>query len=243
MNAGFSDIFLGDKSLVQSSKKIYICAAAVNVAACFQRQSRRANRGLCQPVMLVEILDSPAVGNKISVKAPAAELFHKHFAGAGSLTVYPVVCAHNALNVNFFHKRFKSGEIGLLQILFGNLRIEFVAESFGAAVNCKMLCAGSCAESFALTLKSLYISLAVFCGEIWVLAVGLVTTSPAGVTENVDVGRSEGKTLVNISVTVLCVLGIFCTGLLGGYLACLFHKLCVKHGGKSDRLGEHGGCA
>lgn len=154
-------------------------------------------------MMFVKITYSPAVGNEIAVKAPFFKLVHKAVTCAGGFTVHTVVCAHNALNFCVLYNGFKGRKICLFKLLFGHLCIKLVAESFGAAVDCKMLCAGGCTESFSLSLQALHIRFAVFGGKIRVLAVGLVSTSPSWITENVDVGCPEGKSLVNVPVAVL----------------------------------------
>ena len=118
-----------------------------------------------------------------------------------------------------------------------------MAQLFGAAVYSEMLCAGGGAHRFPLALYTPYKGFSVFGGKEGVFAVGFVASAPARVTENIDVGRPEGKSLVNIPVAVGGKGVIFCSCFNGGYFCRFFCKGSIKHSRKSDCLREHCGCA
>ena len=189
--------------------------------------------------MLVEIPDSPAVGNEISVKAPFTQLAHKKLACAGAFSVYPVVCAHYAFDLCFLNKGFKCGKIGFLHVLLCSLGVKFMPYGLRTAVNGKMLCAGSGFHDLSVTLQTSYICLAVFGCKERIFAISLMTSAPSRVSENVDVGSPESKSLVNVPVIVFCVNVVFCPRLGGGDVSRLFHKFGVKHGSHTDSLRKH----
>ena len=241
--AGVSDMLLGDKSLVKCGKEIRISAAAVYIASRFYGKSRRFNRIRCKTVMLMEIAYCPAIGHKVSVKAPLVQLGHKKTARAGSLAVYTVICAHYALNVSFSDECFKCRKIGFFNILFGNFGIKLVTHCFGTAVYSIMLSTSGSFHCFSFTLQAIYKGFSVFGGQIRIFAVSLMSSAPSRITENIDIGRPEGQPFVYISVIVFCICIILCTSFLGGYIRNLLSQFCIKHSRQTDSLRKHCGYA
>ena len=192
-------------------------------------------------MVLVEIPDCPAVGYEIAVEAPFLQLAHEEVAGAGCLAVDTVISAHDALHVGVFHQRLECRQIGFLQILGGRCRIKGMAQGLRPAVHGEMLGAGGCFQHvFVVPLQPVDVCLAQLRSEERVFAESLVPSAPAGVTEDVDVGRPEGQPLVNVPVAVPGFLRIFGTCLGGCDICRLLCGCGVEHGSQSDRLGEHG---
>src|SRR5579875_551091 len=80
-------------------------------------------------------------------------------------------------------------------------------------------------------------------GEVGVLAIGLHAAAPAGVAEEVDVGRPEGEALVDVVFAAADEFVIFGAGLIGNGCGDAGHEVGVPGSGDADGLGEHGGAA
>ena len=194
-------------------------------------------------VRLVEIPYRPAVRDKIAVKAPFFQLIHKITACTGRLSVDSVVCAHDSFDLCLFHKALKRRKISFVQILFADACVEAVACLLGSAVRSKMLCAGGCQQSIFFALYTVDVLYAKLCRKIRVFAVGLLSPSPAWVTEDVDVGRPDGDALEFVNVARLFIPLVFGTGFNACYLACTAQKRPVKSRCKPDSLREKSGDA
>ena len=66
---------------------------------------------------------------------------------------------------------------------------------------CKMLCTSGSFQYLATALQSFYIRLAAFSGKIGVFTIGLMTSAPAWISENIYIRCPKGKTFVYIPVT------------------------------------------
>ncbi len=165
----------------------------------------------------MEIGDCAAVGNKVTFKLPVASenVLNQPPVSAGRLAVDTVVCAHDRLDLCVLNKTLKGGQICFIQVLIIHLCIEAVTTLLRSAVYGVMLGAGGGFHKLAVTLKPLNKCRTHFGGQVRVLAVGLLSSSPAGVTENIDVGRPEGKTLIDAVVTLFFSCVVFCTGFVG----------------------------
>ena len=118
-----------------------------------------------------------------------------------------------------------------------------MAQRFGAGMHGKVLGAGGGLEHFPIALQALHIGNAEAGGQIGILAVGLMAAAPAGITENIDVGRPEGEALVDISVAMGNGSVVLGAALGGGYIAQFLDQLGIKGGGDADGLREAGGHA
>ena len=79
--------------------------------------------------------------------------------------------------------------------------------------------------------------------QVGVFTVGLLSASPAGVTEDVDVGRPEREALVALDIAaVLGLLGLY-TGLVADRRKHLVQQLVVPRGSHAHGDGEDGGIA
>ena len=107
-----------------------------------------------------------------------------------------------------------------------------------------MLGAGGGLQSLSVALESADEGCAQPGGEVRVLAVGLVSAPPAGVPEDVDVGRPHREPVVDIPVSLRGEGVVLGSGLGGDRGGNGLQQLVVKHGGHADGLREaRGGAA
>src|SRR5262249_5604990 len=93
-----------------------------------------------------------------------------------------------------------------------------------------------------ITLKARYESHTNAGGQIRILAIGLLTTAPAGIPEDVDVGRPDGETPVPISTTIgPHLLYVFRPKLRTDDVRRLVHQGRIPRCSHPNRLRENGG--
>ena len=165
-----------------------ISVSAVQVTSIIQSQGSRFSRSTGYHVVFMEIFDCPAVGNEISLEAPvAAKYFLKGRTSAAGLSVSAVVSTHEAFHVSLLCQGLKCWQIGFLHIFLGNNCVKFMTDGFRTGVDCEMLGTGSGFHNITVSLDAFYKSNAQFFGEVRVFAVGFMSASPSGITENIDV--------------------------------------------------------
>ena len=101
-----------------------------------------------------------------------------------------------------------------------------------------MLGAGSSLKMLSLALDPLDKRKCELLYQIRILTVGLLASSPPGISEEIDVGRPDGKSLIDIPVFVLCIFVIFGTGFRGNNLSDFSQKLSIKSCTEAYGLGE-----
>ena len=222
---------------------VLIGAAAVEVAAGSQCQLDGFRRTASHAVVLVKVPDRPAVGDEVALKAPfSPKLLHEIGAGAAGLAVEPVVGAHDGLHA-LVHQRAERHEIGLLQVLLRYPGVEAVPQGLGTAVGREMLGAGGRLQGLALALQAPYEGAPQPGRQRRVLPVGLLTTAPAGIAEDVHVGGPQGQAVIDISVPLPGKGVVLGSGLIGDHGSDPLHERFVEHSGHADGLGEAGGGA
>ena len=159
---------------------------------------------------------------------------------AAWLSVCSVVGTHDGFHISLCDQSLKSRQICLPHILHGHLSVELVTDRFRAAVHSIVFGAGRCFHHFPVTLYALHEFHTESGGQIRVLTVSLMASSPAGVTENIHIGRPESQSFVNIPVSMFGILIVLCAAFCGYDIAHLFHFLIVESRSHTDSLGEHG---
>ncbi len=96
----------------------------------------------------VDVGDGGAVGDDVAVEVPvvAEVLLQEHFVGAGGRTVDGVVGAHDGLRVGLSNGGAEGGQVGVFEVVWGDIDVEFVAERLGSAVHGVVLGGGDDAE-------------------------------------------------------------------------------------------------
>ena len=178
----------------------------------------------------------------MALEAPLApkELHHQRLAAAAGLAVGAVVCAHDGLHLRVLHQGLKGGKVGFLHVLGGSGGVEGVPEPLRAGMHGKVLGAGGSLHGVPVALQAPDVGLAQLRSEEGILAVGLVAAAPAGIAEDVDVGRPEGQALVDVPVAVAGGGVVLGAALGGGHVAQLLHQRGVEGGSHADGLGPHG---
>ena len=239
-HGGARDLLFGDHAQLQGAQDMLIGAAAIEVAAQFQRQLNGLRRRGGHTMVFVEVPDRPAVGNEVPLKAPfPAKLSHKIGARTAGLPVESVVGAHDGLHA-LVHQGAECWEIGFLQILLRYAGIEPVSKGLGTAVGRKVLGAGGNLQSLALALQPADEGAPQPRGERRVLPVGLLAAAPARIAEDVHIGRPQGQAMIDVSVPLSGEGVVFSPCLVGDHGSDLLHELFVEHGGEADGLGEAG---
>ena len=68
-----------------------------------------------------------------------------------------------------------------------------------------------------------------------------MSTAPARIAKDVDVGAPKREPLVHAVIVVTQVLVVFCTRLIGNTFRNLVQARCVPHGRETNGLREHRG--
>ena len=161
-----------------------------------------------------DVVDGVAVADHQSGEAPllAQNLPEQAGVAAAGLAVDAVVGAHHLADVGLLHQVAEGGQIGFPEVAGGDVvDVDAVAAPLGAAVHGVVLGTGEglvVAAGLRLSrnmhgvlgeaLETADDGLPHAAGQVRVLAVGLLTTAPAGVAEDVDVGGPDGDALEGV---------------------------------------------
>src|ERR1700679_403724 len=195
-------------------------------------------------VGLAEVVNGVAVRGDVALKAPVAaeDVAEEHFAGTGGVFIDAVVGAHDGVCFAFCDRRAEGGQVCVPEIVRSGIDVGFVAGGFGAGVDGVMLGRGDGAVIFGIVaLDAFDEGCAEAGGEERVFAVGLLAAAPAGIAEDVDVGRPDGQAVVAVVVVVREGVVVLGAGLRRDDCADLLDERGVPRGGVADGLREHGG--
>ena len=240
--SGQGNLLFGDQTFLESLHHVQVSIAAVQVAAHFQCQGSGLRGSLGDHMTFVEVTNGPAVGDHMALKAPfAADLIHQQeLTAAAGLAVGSVVSTHDRFCLGILDAGLEGIEVGFLHILGIGFRIEAVAQCLGATVDRQMLGTGSGLHDFAFALEATDIGLAQPCGQVRIFAIGFMAATPAGIAENIDIGRPEGQALINVTVFFLCKGIVLCAAFRCGYITQPLQQHIVEHSSHADGLGEAG---
>ena len=159
-----------------------------------------------------EVVDGPAVRYHYTLVTPlvAQDLLQQAAASAAGLILVAVVGAHNLLDIGLLYKCLEGGQIGLSEVTCCDiLGVVHVTVPLRTAVHRKVLGAGVQLVVLGIgrTLKTVYNRYTHPGCQVRVLAVGLLTASPARVAEYVYVRGPERETLVAAQTAVLTEFG------------------------------------
>ena len=180
---------------------------------------------------LIQIPDGAAVGYHISVKPKFVpeHALDQLVAGGSRLPIHAVIRTHDRSRMSLVNAVTERRQIGIPKILFADLGVKAVADALRAAVSHKVLQGGvGLMINRVVSLQALYIGGAHPSGEVRILAVGLMAPSPAGISENIDVGRPAGQTLIDLGLAVLSIIVVFCPGFVRHRFADLPEQFIVK---------------
>ena len=166
----------------------------------------------------VEVADGTAVADDEILEAPfiAQDLLQQTCAAAAGVVVEALVGAHHLAHLSILHEGLEGGEVGLIHIAQADVvQVGGVARVFRTAVDGIVLSAGpQLAVLGALgALQAAHDLFAHDGGQVGVLAIGLLTTSPARVAEDVHVGgpHAEAVELLVLAAQVVHAVVVLCT--------------------------------
>ena len=189
-----------------------------------------------------EVRNSPAVAGDQSLESPfvTQDLLQVACIAAARLTVDALIGTHHLLDVTLLHQSFEGWEIGFPEVAFGQLfHIERVAVPFRSAVHRIVL--GTCQRLqvfLSLTLQTAYHGQSHLRSQERVFAVGLLTTSPSWVAEDVDVGRIERQPLILADIVLPACLCVLRACLIAHRREHPVYQVVVEGGGHTHRDGE-----
>ena len=191
----------------------------------------------------VEIRDGPAVGEDDPLVAPFApqHLVDQVVAGPARFPAEAVVCDHHFLHAGLRDQVLERRKIRLAEVALGDLRIEAVAVLLRPGMDGEMLGAGVRLEDgrVQVALQSADNRHAQLTGQVRIFSVGLHTAAPARVTEDVDVRRPEGQSLVlSGDPGSRQGLPILDPGLVADRRKHLVHKRFIERSRHTDRHRE-----
>ena len=191
-----------------------------------------------------EVVHSPAVSHYKTVEAPllSEDLDKKLVTSAARLAFICIVRAHNLLYISSFHKTLESIEICLVEITPRYfLDIEHMALILRTAMDREML--QTCMELVILlvriALEAVHYGTSHHCGQIWILSICLLATSPTRVTEDVDVRSPDGKTMITAHAFFITSDAELDSLLGRSDVEHLFEKFIIPARRHSDSLREH----
>ena len=239
---GGGDLLFRHEAFLIGFQHVKVGVAAVYVTAVVNGQRGRFRGSGGDHVMGVEISNGPAVADHMPLKAPLVPkgILQQGFGAAGRLSVHPVVGTHDGFHVGFLHGGLKGRQIGFCHVLGGCLCVKLVAQLFRAGMDGEVLGTGGCLQVFAVALQATDEGHTQPGGQVRVFAVGFLSTSPARVTEDVDIGTPEGESLVNAPIFVSGLLIILSTAFRGDGFRHTLVKILVEDGSKPNGLREHG---
>ena len=199
----------------------------------------------------VEIVDGVAVSQHDGVVAPfvAQDVYQQSVAGAAGLTLIAVVGTHHLAHIAFLYQCLESGQVGLPEVSHRDGGVISVAQWLRTAVHGIMLGAGMGLEVFVIvalhTQHGLHTEHSV---QVGVFTAGLLSASPAWVTEDIDIRAPEGELGVagivghahgHIEDVVVRTVPVG-AGLVGDRGEHFIHLLRIEGGSHANRLGIDG---
>ena len=194
---------LRNHALLHGLLQVMEQVTAVQVTSVVHRHGDGFHGRVRYVMALMEILDGPAVTGHVTRKAPlvSQNILQQSLASAARLAIGAIISTHHCLHAGFLHAGLECGQIGLRHVLLGSDRIKAVTDVLGTAVHGEMLRTGcSLQVILVMSLDALHKANAKTGGQIRILTEGLVSAAPAGITEDVYVGRPEGQSLINVSI-------------------------------------------
>ena len=199
-----------------------------------------------------EVANGTAVADYQSLEAPliAQNVLQQTVRATTGIALKALVGTHHLLHVALLHQCLKGGQIGLPQVSLRQvLNVKVVARLLRSAMHSIVLGTGMKLEVLVLagfasqicTLQATNHPQSHLGVHEWVFTIGLLTTSPARVAEDVDVGCPERQTTIALEFILAsghCVLG---TRLVAHCRIDAFQQCVVERAGHTDALWEDGG--
>ena len=209
--------------------------------------------------LLPEVVDGPAVAHHQSLVAPlvAQNLLQQSVVAAAGLAVPSLVGTHHLGHVSLLHECLEGRQIGLPEVAGGQvLHVELMAVPLRSAMYGEVLGTGQrlhvLAAAYAALrevvggvalLQSAHHGQPHAGSEERILAVGLLSASPARVAEDVDVGRPERKPLIALHLSGASGHHVLGASLVAGDAERAAHQCLVPRCRHAHGDGKHRGRA
>ena len=114
-----------------------------------------------------------------------------------------------------------------------------MTHGFRTGMHCKMLCTRCSFHGLSISLESFYKCNTQAAGQIRIFSVSLMSASPSWITKNIYIGRPQGQSLVNVSVSLLGNSVVFCTGFGGNGICDFTNQIGVESCTKTNCLRKY----
>ena len=212
VEVGFGDEVAVD-GVDEGGEGLAVAEAALEIGAGFDGVGSGVGHVGSVVVAGVDVGDGGAVADDVAGEGPgvAKVIVQEHGVGAGGRAVDGVVGAHDGLRVGLGDGGAEGGEVGVFEVVRGDVDVGLMARGLRAGVHGEVLGRGDDAEVVGVgALHAGDEGDGHAAGEEGIFAVGLLAAAPARVAKDVDVGRPEGEAeelLVLIVADGFVVLG------------------------------------
>ncbi len=240
------DVGGGGEAGLDRGGKERVGAAAVQVAAGLDGQGGGGGWRIGEMVSGEDVVDGIDIRDDIALEAPLSAQDVRQEMGVGGTghAIETLIGGHDRIGVAFTDAGLEGGQIGAPEVDGADMDVELMAFGLGAAVNGKVLGRGDGAEPLRIVaLEAADEGDAEAAGEVGILAVGFLAPPPAGVTEDVDIGRPEVEAGVNAVQTRAEGLGVLGPRFDADGGGDVMVEIRVPGSGEGDGLGEDGGHA
>ena len=201
---------------------------------------------------LIEVTDGATVADHQVLKAPlvAQYLLQQTVRATARIIVQTLVGTHHLTDITLRHQILEGRHIGLPEVAHRHIRqIGRVASVLwttmygivlGTCPQLTVLVLTGCANQ-RIALQTTYHGIAHHTGQVRVFTVGLLSSAPSWVTEDVDVGCPYRQTahLHILTTQIIEAVVILCTELGGGDVEALIQQGGIKRRGHSYWFWEY----
>ena len=191
-----------------------------------------------------KVIDRPTIGSHVSFESPqiTQDRHHQSVIATTRLPFKTIIGTHHRRHAGIHHQLMESRQISIPQIISTHLRIEFVAPYFGTTVYGIMFCTSRSLQVFRIvTLQSFDDSRSHHPCQIRVFSICLLSPSPAGIPENIDIRCPKSQPFILLAyLTLTDCLVVNRTGFIGSNLSHPFQCRSIESRSHADRLRKNG---
>ena len=194
-------------------------------------------------VVGIEVFDAVAVGGNDAFKTPflAQQGIYQVIIDGAGLAPEGVVGGHYFLDIGLGDQVLEGGEVCFVKVTFRAGGVEGMTQGFRSRMYRKMLGTGVGLQHLVagVSLQAADHGHTQPAGQVRVFPIGLHAASPARVAEQVDVGRPEGKPLVDVRVSFHFGQAVLDARLIAHGSKDLIDKRFIERCRHPDGLREH----
>ena len=239
---GYVELLFGNDMIGYGCCQMGERSGAFQVTAGFDREGARLFGCRYDLMMLVNIIDRAAVGHDIALEPPffAQDSGQEAAAAAAGFTVQAVVGAHDRISLPLLDAHFKLRQVGFAEVPFVDLCIEEVTFGLGTAMDSKVFHRRDGFEIvWVVALQAFDEPDGEPAGQPGIFTVGLLSPAPAGIAEDIDIGRPEGQSFVDQPFTFAGEIMVFGPGFVRDGRGHAKLHIFIPCGAQPDGLGEN----